>query len=1109
MKKYLTTFLLITIASFFLKAQVASNSKPLSVEQKFYQQFITDRSKADSISKITHQPLRFESTSGEIIEFSRFGYNGEMLFKRTNNIGSGRTISTNKVWPGGTVGTSLTGAGLTGRLGEWDGGAVLVTHQELTGRVTQVDAPSSTVTHSTHVAGTMIASGVNANAIGMSYQATLSAYDWNNDVSEMMSAAANGMILSNHSYGTICGWYYNTTYSPAHWEWYGNTSISTTTDYKYGSYGQEAADWDYTASQYPYYLICKAAGNDRGANLSGSTWYVRDNSNTWILGTGSIPSAVSQFDCVEPTATAKNILTVGAVNKIGSSNTNNGWTQTSDVVMSTFSGWGPTDDGRIKPDVVAAGVSIFSTSDASTTTYTTMSGTSMATPSVCGSLLLVQQHFNNLKGRFMLASTLKAIAIHTADEAGNIGPDYTFGWGLLNIAKAVRLISDSTYSQIQEKTLANGAIYSQNVTTDGTTPLRITISWTDVPATVRNAALNDTTRRIVNDLDIRLRRVSDNSIFMPFILNPASPNTPATTGDNIRDNVEQIYIAAPTSGSYVLTVSHKGVLANPQNYSLIISGVAGPPSAVYSKTANSICTGQTITYTDNSIGSPTSRLWYFPGGTPSTATSNIVTVTYNTPGKYPVAFKVSNALGSDTIYNSNALIVGGLTLPFSETFEPSSTTLNLWTTSTPANDTAWRLTTIAGTTPGNKAYCMPFYVYASSGQRDGLISPVLNFSGLSSVNLTFQHAYTRYFSSYSDSLIIYISTDCGNTWNRVSAKGENGTGTFATAPNTSYLSSTNFVPASSANWCGGGVGPACSNINLSAYAGMKNVKIKFESYNNSGNNLYIDNVNISGTFLLPITNFVASRNTICAGDQINFTDSTQNIATTWKWTFTGAFPPSSTVQSPTGIIYNTAGTYPVKLKVTNPNGSDSLTKTNYITVLKTAPISIAGNTISHYHLTENYSVPFDTGSTYAWKINGGTQLSGGNTNSISVKWDVVSKGTVQVRETASTGCLGDIDSINVTLTPNTGILNIDAINGFTIFPNPANNYLSIEFESITKQHIELTMTNILGQKMFHETLNSFAGKYSRNLNISEFSKGVYFIEVSSEKGSKQLKVVVE
>ena len=112
--------------------------------------------------------------------------------------------------------------------------------------------------------------------------------------------------------------------------------------------------------------------------------------------------------------------------------------------MSSFSGWGPTDDGRIKPDICANGVGLYSSYSGSDTQYASISGTSMATPNLSGSLLLLQQHYQNLfgTGSFMRSATLKGLVIHTADEAGsNPGPDYKFGWGLANMATAAQAIT--------------------------------------------------------------------------------------------------------------------------------------------------------------------------------------------------------------------------------------------------------------------------------------------------------------------------------------------------------------------------------------------------------------------------------------------------------------------------------------------------------------------------------------------------------------------------------------------------------------------------------------------------------------------------------------------
>ncbi|MFH1313448.1 MAG: S8 family serine peptidase, partial [Candidatus Eisenbacteria bacterium] len=492
------------------------------------------------------------------------------------NINAARTISTDDVWPGGSGGFSLTGSGTTlGELAVWDGGGVLTTHQEFTGRVTQMDSPSGTHYHSTHVAGTMIGEGVVGNAKGMSYQGTLAAYEWTNDDSEMASAAAAGMNVSNHSYGYGTGWYYNGS-----WYWYGDISVSTVEDYGFGFYSPEAEAWDQIAYDAPYYTICKSAGNDRNdyGPGAGGGHYVWDGGWTWSTDTRDPDGGSDGYDCVSWNGTAKNILSVGAVNDI-----TGGWTDSSDVVMSSFSAWGPTDDGRIKPDIVANGVSLYSCTNTGTSNYATYSGTSMSSPNLSGSLNLLVRHYEATHtGTTPLSATMKAVLIQTADEAGPYpGPDYMNGWGLMNTLHAAELIElDSTEpGHILEEDLANSETDEYYIDLDGLSPVRISLAWTDPPGTPPSPSLNPTTLMLVNDLDVRLEHIGTSTEYEPYVLDPSNPAYAASTGDNIRDNSEQIYLASPPAGTYLVSVTHKGTLASPQDYSLVSSaplGTGGP-----------------------------------------------------------------------------------------------------------------------------------------------------------------------------------------------------------------------------------------------------------------------------------------------------------------------------------------------------------------------------------------------------------------------------------------------------------------------------------------------------------------------------------------------------
>ncbi|GAB3194255.1 hypothetical protein GCM10027293_02080 [Pontibacter aydingkolensis] len=545
------------------------------------------RSKALQLAKKNGWVVEKTYADGTFISLQGLDAKGMPIYYITyNNTRAAASVGTSELWAGGSLGLSLSGAGtaVAEKLGVWDGGRVKESHQELTGRVVQKDNPSSSSEHATHVAGTMMAKGVNPLAKGMSFGLQkLMAYDFNNDASEM-AAAASDLLVSNHSYGSISGWRYNsdrkgTTEDP-YWEWWGDTDISSTEDYKFGYYNESASRWDQIAYNAPYYLIVKSAGNNRVENgpAVGQPYYQRDNAGkfTKIASRPANINSNNGFDIISTYGTAKNILTVGAVNPISE-----GYRDTSDVVISSFSSFGPTDDGRIKPDLVGNGVSVMSTSDKSNTAYTTLSGTSMAAPNVSGSLLLLQEHYANLNnGKVMRAATLKGLAIHTTDEAGKTpGPDYKFGWGLLNAKRAASVISNTNNTNIiQENTLAQGQTYTYQVTASGSGPLVVTISWTDPEATaiaVGSSALNNRTARLINDLDVRVSKGT--TVYQPWVLDPLNPASAATTGDNKLDNVEQVNIMNAVPGeTYTITVKHKGnLLKGPQAYSMIVSGVGG------------------------------------------------------------------------------------------------------------------------------------------------------------------------------------------------------------------------------------------------------------------------------------------------------------------------------------------------------------------------------------------------------------------------------------------------------------------------------------------------------------------------------------------------------
>lgn len=553
-------------------------ARSLAAEQR------DEQSRARAAAPGMGLPTRWELSDGRLIELQRLGPRGRPIFYLTNNVGAADTVSTDELWPGGATGLEIDGSGMV--IGEWDGGAVYAGHPDFGGRVSQPDGATSVSAHATHVAGTLVASGdgLQPEARGMAYAAFLDAYDWNGDMAEMAAAASGGLLISNHSYGIAAGWLYLGEPEPDNWWWIGGSAPSDVEDWNFGYYDEISQAWDQIAYDAPHYLIVKAAGNDRSdvGPAPDEEYTVIDQEGNFLF-TSTLPRNPDcypdGYDCLPTHSVAKNILTVGAVDDVPGGYSP--LTGPSAVQMTPFSAWGPTDDGRIKPDVVGNGLFLMSTWP-EYPYYAAAAGTSMASPSIAGSLLLWQQHYETThgSGQFMSAAMLKALAIHTADETGAAnGPDYEYGWGLLNSRVAAGVITDPDgQHQMLEGSLAPGATDTFEVNVDAAdSKITVTLVWMDPPGTPPAPALDPNDLMLVNDLDLRVTQGS--STWFPWILDPANPSAPASTGDNFRDNVEQVEILDAGPGAYNVRISHKDSLHNGihQSYAMIISVTAAPP----------------------------------------------------------------------------------------------------------------------------------------------------------------------------------------------------------------------------------------------------------------------------------------------------------------------------------------------------------------------------------------------------------------------------------------------------------------------------------------------------------------------------------------------------
>ena len=611
----------------------------LKEKEAYYRKLAkTEKEKAQAQAIAKGWPLFVKKDDGNILELMRLTPDGYPIYYSTENVNAARTTRASFLNTGGGMGLNLNGQGMTVRV--WDGGNVRTTHTAFGGRVTLGDNTSTgAIQHATHVTGTMVASANPASVKGMASEATARTFDWNDDVAEALGEVQSGMLISNHSYGTPI-----------------TNNGNVLPSWFIGSYTFGANEWDDVAYNSPYYLPVMSAGNDGGNN---------DNAEPLAFG----------YDKLVGDKTAKNTLVVANCLDVSVGTDGN---VSGNININGSSSQGPTDDLRIKPDITGNGTNLTSTSSGSNTATATLTGTSMASPNVAGTLTLLQQHYRNLTTNFMRAATLKGLACHTADDAGAVGPDGIFGWGLLNAKRAAEtLTNNGLTSWVSEENLSNHQSYTMTVNSNGLTPLMASITWTDLPGPIYNGAngANDPTPVLVNDLDIRITK--NGTTYFPWKL--VSPTTPAErTSDNNVDNVELIKIDAPSAGEYVITVTHKGnIQSGNQRFSLVVTGITSAFSLNSNSTDATVCDTQnavfTFNYAQNGGGTTNFSAVDLPAGatatfSPSSLSANgLVTMTISglsnvAPGDYFVGIRGFN--GTETEIRYKTLRV------YSATFQP-------------------------------------------------------------------------------------------------------------------------------------------------------------------------------------------------------------------------------------------------------------------------------------------------------------------------------------------------------------------------------------------------------------------------------------------------------
>jgi hypothetical protein len=423
----------------------------------------------------------------------------------------------------------------------YDAGTVASTHAAFAGRL-MIGDTSGTHDHATHVAGTVGGDGTGSPSCrdlrGMAPDVDILSYGFEYDGSGIFLYTNPGDIEDDwdeaqDTYGADIG-----TAS------LGSNVAPNGFPCEYeGDYGATAhlLDSIVRGSLGAPYIATWANGNERGSGRCGSTYHT-----------------------TAPPANAKNPIQVGATNS-------------NQDVITDFSSWGPSDDGRLKPIVSAPGCEsqgeffINSTLPPNDYGESGYCGTSMATPAVAGVVALMMEQYRDTystSGRF-LPSTAKAVLIHTAVDLANPGPDYQSGYGRVNAVDAVDAIANGDFRE--EVLDSQGEMDAfQMVVAAGTSELRVSLAWDDYPATLAAS------QQLVNDLDLTVVG-PDSTVHYPWSLDPANPGNPATIGADHLNNQEQVVVGNPAAGTWTVRVTGTSLPEPSQSYSLVFPGAREAP----------------------------------------------------------------------------------------------------------------------------------------------------------------------------------------------------------------------------------------------------------------------------------------------------------------------------------------------------------------------------------------------------------------------------------------------------------------------------------------------------------------------------------------------------
>jgi hypothetical protein len=792
---------------------------------------------------------------------------------------------------------------------------------------------------------------------------------------------------------------------------------------------------------------------------------------------------------------------------------------------------GPAHDGRIKPDIAANGQNQISTDE--NNTYQSFGGTSGASPGIAGVSAQLYQAYYEANGNVLPPSALiKATLLNTANDAGNVGPDYKFGWGIVNGLRAAKLIEDNRFLS---SSVSQGGSNDHSINVPaGTKQVRFMVYWSDAPAAPgANPAL-------VNDLDLLVTDPSSN-VLEPYVLdptpNPVTLDLPATNGPDHLNNMEQVLINNPASGNYNINIKGFNVPMGPQQYFVVYEIISDNITVTYPNAGESFVPGETESIHWDAVAVNTTANFVLEYSTDNGGSWNSIATVPNTTTNY--AWSVPNTVTGDALIRvsngasqdvsdenfSIAPLVGNVqvtqvcpteasfswnAVPNAESYDlyilgqkymevaGTSNTNSITVTIPNAADPMWFAAVAKNATAGWKGR-RSIAVFYAGGLLNCSLAKDLSIEtnneasdfnlvcnpGPATVSVTVRNFGSSPESNFQVSYQLDSQPAVSETFTGTLAPGGQSVFDFATPLNIS--ASGNYTLTVSVN-LSGDENPNNDTDALSFYAATEAAPLDFEEP------------------------FDANGVPPPGWKIIN--DDNEDT-----WTQRNGIPGSD--GAPTVAAYMDNYSY-------NGAGEEDILETLIIDLTSATAASLDFD-LAKAQYSSSFSDAFrvdisvDCGATFSQiYFKDGMDLSTVSGFQTS-KWTPTSAADWRTETLDLTDYLGEnvqlhfvningygnstfIDNINVT-----GTLGINKgdLGAITMYPNPASSKVNINFQTETAADASITLFNSLGQRLQVISGTEMAGRSKAVLDISNCESGVYFVKIKSGEQVTTKKLLVQ